>query len=116
MMPAHDTFDRLGFPLRSGGGDFHTIAGLALSQLGHLKPFALGPLVRLAPRQFLHAIECGNGFIDIPAPVLDKLIEIDRLDSEPLHFFLDFGRFVLARACDLRRLLQLPHSAVMSLG
>ena len=36
MMPAHDAFDRLGFPLRSGDGDFHTIAGFALSQLGHL--------------------------------------------------------------------------------
>jgi putative hemolysin len=36
MMPAHDAFDRLGFPLRSADGDFHTIAGFALSQLGHL--------------------------------------------------------------------------------
>jgi magnesium and cobalt exporter, CNNM family len=36
MIPAHDAFDRLGFPLRSGDGDFHTIAGFALSQLGHL--------------------------------------------------------------------------------
>ncbi|MGH6802555.1 MAG: hemolysin family protein, partial [Methyloceanibacter sp.] len=31
MMPAHDAFDRLGFPLRSADGDFHTIAGFALS-------------------------------------------------------------------------------------
>ena len=36
MMPAHDAFDRLGFPLRSADGDFHTIAGFALFQLGHL--------------------------------------------------------------------------------
>ena len=36
MMPAHDAFDRLGFPLRSADRDFHTIAGFALSQLGHL--------------------------------------------------------------------------------
>jgi putative hemolysin len=36
MMPAHDAFDRLGFPLRLADGDFHTIAGFALSQLGHL--------------------------------------------------------------------------------
>ncbi len=36
MMPAHDAFDRLGFRLRSADGDFHTIAGFALSQLGHL--------------------------------------------------------------------------------
>jgi putative hemolysin len=35
MMPAYDAFDRLGFPLRSADGDFHTIAGFALSQLGH---------------------------------------------------------------------------------
>ena len=36
MMPAHDAFDRLGIPLRWAEGDFHTIAGFALSQLGHL--------------------------------------------------------------------------------
>jgi putative hemolysin len=36
MMPAHDAIDRLGFPLRSADGDFHTIAGFALSQFGHL--------------------------------------------------------------------------------
>lgn len=36
MMPAHDAFARLGFPLRSADGDFHTIAGFALAQLGRL--------------------------------------------------------------------------------
>ncbi|SEF83552.1 hemolysin family protein [Bosea lathyri] len=36
MMPAHDAFARLGFRLRSADGDFHTIAGFALAQLGHL--------------------------------------------------------------------------------
>lgn len=36
MMPAHDAFDRLGFRLGSAEGDFHTIAGFALSQLGHI--------------------------------------------------------------------------------
>lgn len=36
MMPAHDAFARLGFRLRSADGDFHSIAGFALSKLGHL--------------------------------------------------------------------------------
>jgi putative hemolysin len=36
MMPAHDAFDRLGVKTRPEEGDFHTIAGFALSQLGHL--------------------------------------------------------------------------------
>ena len=36
MMPAHDAFARLGFRSRSAEGDFHTIAGFALAQLGHL--------------------------------------------------------------------------------
>ncbi len=36
MMPAHDAFNRLGFLLRSAEGDYHTIAGFALAQLGHL--------------------------------------------------------------------------------
>jgi putative hemolysin len=35
-MPAHDAFARLGFRSRSVEGDFHTIAGFALTQLGHL--------------------------------------------------------------------------------
>jgi putative hemolysin len=36
MMPAHEAFARLGFGSRSAEGDFHTIAGFALSQLRHL--------------------------------------------------------------------------------
>ncbi|MET4632768.1 hemolysin family protein [Kaistia defluvii] len=36
MMPAHAAFDRLGFRLRSADGAFHTIAGFALAQLGHI--------------------------------------------------------------------------------
>jgi putative hemolysin len=36
MMPAHEAFARLGFRSRSAEGDFHTIAGFALAQLGHL--------------------------------------------------------------------------------
>lgn len=36
MMPAHDAFDRLGVKARPEEGDFHTIAGFALSELGHL--------------------------------------------------------------------------------
>jgi CBS domain containing-hemolysin-like protein len=35
MMSAQDAFDRLGFRIRPEG-DFHTVAGFALSQLGHL--------------------------------------------------------------------------------
>jgi putative hemolysin len=35
MMPVQDAFDRLGFRARPDG-DFHTLAGFALSQLGHL--------------------------------------------------------------------------------
>ncbi|MER9202917.1 hemolysin family protein [Mesorhizobium sp. M0933] len=36
LMPAHDAFARLGFRSGSAEGDFHTIAGFALSRLGHL--------------------------------------------------------------------------------
>ncbi|MER9953063.1 hemolysin family protein [Mesorhizobium sp. M0047] len=36
MMPAHDAFARLGFRTGTAEGDFHTIAGFALFQLGHL--------------------------------------------------------------------------------
>jgi putative hemolysin len=36
MMPALDAFDRLDVRTRPASGDFHTIAGFALSQLGHL--------------------------------------------------------------------------------
>ena len=36
LMQAHDAFGRLGFRLRSADGDFHTIAGFALAQLGHI--------------------------------------------------------------------------------
>ncbi|MER8569693.1 hemolysin family protein [Mesorhizobium sp. M0924] len=36
MMLAHDAFARLGFRSGSAEGDFHTIAGFALSRLGHL--------------------------------------------------------------------------------
>ncbi|MER9364975.1 hemolysin family protein [Mesorhizobium sp. M0518] len=36
MMLAHDAFTRLGFRSGSAEGDFHTIAGFALSRLGHL--------------------------------------------------------------------------------
>ncbi len=36
MMLAHDAFARLGFRQGSADGDFHTIAGFALFQLGHL--------------------------------------------------------------------------------
>ncbi len=36
MMPAQDAFDRLGVKTRPEEGDFHTIAGFALFQLGHL--------------------------------------------------------------------------------
>lgn len=35
-MSAHDAFNRLGFRTRPADGDFHTIAGFALFQLGHL--------------------------------------------------------------------------------
>jgi CBS domain containing-hemolysin-like protein len=35
-MSAHDAFSRLGFRTRPADGDFHTIAGFALFQLGHL--------------------------------------------------------------------------------
>lgn len=35
-MSAHDAFNRLGFRTRPTDGDFHTIAGFALFQLGHL--------------------------------------------------------------------------------
>jgi len=35
MMPVQDAFERLGFRTRPEG-DFHTLAGFALSQLGHL--------------------------------------------------------------------------------
>ncbi len=36
MMPAHDAFDHLGIRIRPDDGDFRTIAGFALVQLGHL--------------------------------------------------------------------------------
>jgi len=36
MMAAHDAFLRLGLKARAADGDFHTMAGFALSQLGHL--------------------------------------------------------------------------------
>jgi magnesium and cobalt exporter, CNNM family len=36
MTPARNAFARLGFRSRSAEGDFHTIAGFALAQLGHL--------------------------------------------------------------------------------
>jgi putative hemolysin len=36
MMPAYDAFDRLGLRARPADSDFHTIAGFALHQLGHL--------------------------------------------------------------------------------
>jgi len=36
MMSAQDAFDRLSLRTRPARGDFHTIAGFALSQLGHL--------------------------------------------------------------------------------
>ncbi|MES0100863.1 hemolysin family protein [Mesorhizobium sp. M0019] len=36
MMPAHDAFARLGFRSGQPDGGFHTIAGFALSRLGHL--------------------------------------------------------------------------------
>lgn len=35
MMPAHDAFNRLGFRMRPGD-DFHTVAGFALFELGHI--------------------------------------------------------------------------------
>jgi magnesium and cobalt exporter, CNNM family len=36
MMPARDAFVRLGLKTRPADGDFHTLAGFALFQLGHL--------------------------------------------------------------------------------
>lgn len=36
MMPAHEAFERLDLRLNALAGDFHTIAGFALSELGHL--------------------------------------------------------------------------------
>jgi putative hemolysin len=36
MMPAEDAFDRLGLRTRPEEGDFHTVAGFVLGQLGHL--------------------------------------------------------------------------------
>lgn len=36
MMSAQGAFDRLGVPVQSTKGDFHTVAGFALSRLGHL--------------------------------------------------------------------------------
>ena len=36
MFQAHDAFNRLGLRTRPTGGDFHTIAGFALFQLGHI--------------------------------------------------------------------------------
>ncbi|MFT0890886.1 hemolysin family protein [Pseudochelatococcus sp. G4_1912] len=36
MMPAHDAFDRLGLRDLPQGGDFHTIAGFVLHELGHI--------------------------------------------------------------------------------
>lgn len=36
MMPVQDALHRLGIAMRAAKGDFHTIAGLAVSQLGHL--------------------------------------------------------------------------------
>src|SRR6266404_6009052 len=36
MMPAHDAFQRLGLRTGLSDGDFHTIAGFALFQFGHL--------------------------------------------------------------------------------
>ncbi|MCI0598965.1 MAG: hemolysin family protein [Beijerinckiaceae bacterium] len=36
MMPAHDAFERLSMKTPPEDGDFHTIAGFALFQLGHL--------------------------------------------------------------------------------
>ena len=36
MMTAHDAFVRLGLKARAADGDFHTVAGFALSQFGHL--------------------------------------------------------------------------------
>ena len=36
MMPAHDAFEHLGVKTPPEEGDFHTIAGFALSELGHL--------------------------------------------------------------------------------
>jgi len=36
MMPAHDAFEHLGIKTPPEEGDFHTIAGFALSELGHL--------------------------------------------------------------------------------
>jgi putative hemolysin len=36
MTSAHDVFDRLAFRNRPENGDYHTVAGFALSQLGHL--------------------------------------------------------------------------------
>ena len=36
MTPAHEAFGRLGLRLTSTDGEFHTIAGFALSQLGHI--------------------------------------------------------------------------------
>jgi CBS domain containing-hemolysin-like protein len=36
MMPAHDAFDRLGLRPPDPDGDYHTIAGFALTALGHL--------------------------------------------------------------------------------
>ena len=36
MMPAEDAFNRLGLRTRPEEGDFHTVAGFVLGQLGHL--------------------------------------------------------------------------------
>jgi CBS domain containing-hemolysin-like protein len=36
MMPAEDAFERLGLRTRPQAGDFHTVAGFVLGQLGHL--------------------------------------------------------------------------------
>ena len=36
MMPAQDAFDRFGLRTRPEEGDFHTVAGFVLGQLGHL--------------------------------------------------------------------------------
>ncbi|MBN9533501.1 MAG: HlyC/CorC family transporter [Alphaproteobacteria bacterium] len=36
LMPAYEAFDRLGLSSHPAGGNFHTIAGFALSRLGHL--------------------------------------------------------------------------------
>jgi putative hemolysin len=72
LMPAYDAFDRLGLKDRPEDSDFHTMAGFALHQLGHLPD--VGETFHSGGRRF--------EIVDLDGMRIDKILA--RRDPPPL--------------------------------